>query len=114
MSQTPSFPSEPRVERSQPWVNSGGMFSLTPGTVGSVFGSRRLPVVFSMIVSSWAPGYFVGAPIAGYILQAYGGPDRGAGAYRPAIMFSGALSLLAAGCILVLRIIQSRDVWRKI
>ncbi|GAA5956637.1 hypothetical protein JCM8115_000631 [Rhodotorula mucilaginosa] len=93
---------------------AGGMFSLTPGTVGSVFGSRRLPVVFSMIVSSWAPGYFVGAPIAGYILQAYGGPDRGAGAYRPAIMFSGALSLLAAGCILVLRIIQSRDVWRKI
>ncbi|GAA5985615.1 hypothetical protein JCM10908_007043 [Rhodotorula pacifica] len=92
---------------------AGGMFSLTPGTVGSIFGSRRLPVVFSMIVSSWAPGYFVGAPIAGYILQAYGGPDRGAGAYRPAIFYAGALSLLSAACIITLRGLQSRNVWQK-
>ncbi|GAA5982515.1 hypothetical protein JCM10908_006679 [Rhodotorula pacifica] len=92
---------------------AGGMFSLTPGTVGSIFGSRRLPVIFSMIVSSWAPGYFVGAPIAGYILQAYGGPDRGAGAYRPAILYSGALSLLSAACIIALRVLKSRNSRQK-
>lgn len=90
------------------------MFSLMPGTVGSVFGTRRLGVVFSMLVSSWAPGYFLGPAVAGWLLQAYGGPDRGAGAYRPAILYAGTLSLVAAACVIAVRLLQSRDLWKKV
>ncbi|KAI9357559.1 putative monocarboxylate transporter [Zopfochytrium polystomum] len=93
---------------------SGGMFSLFPGTVANIFGSRDLGQFFSLIVFFWLPGYFLGSPIAGYLLQAYGGPEAGLGAYRPAIFYSGALSLTAAGCVLAVRVLQDRRLFKKI
>ncbi|GAA5834577.1 hypothetical protein JCM11251_007043 [Rhodosporidiobolus azoricus] len=92
---------------------AGGMFSLVPGTLSSIFGSARLGVVFSMILSSWTLGYFLGAPIAGYLLQAYGGPEAGYAAYRPAIFYSGALSLVSAGFVLTVRLRQSKRLFQK-
>ncbi|KAI9360758.1 putative monocarboxylate transporter [Zopfochytrium polystomum] len=92
---------------------AGGMFSLFPGTVANVFGSRNLSQFFSLIFFFWMPGYFLGSPIAGYLLQAYGGPEGGIGAYRPAIFYSGVLSLIAAGFVLAVRIIQDRSVFKK-
>lgn len=35
---------------------AGGYFSLMTGVVSSLFGSKRMPVVFSMLISFWAPG----------------------------------------------------------
>ncbi|BGP43511.1 hypothetical protein JCM10449v2_007546 [Rhodotorula kratochvilovae] len=93
---------------------AGGTFSLIPGTLTSVFGSARLSLIFSMILTFWTAGYFLGSPIAGYLLQAYGGPGKGAEAYFPAIMYAGALSLAAAGFVLAVRLIQSRKVWKKL
>ncbi|GAA5973948.1 hypothetical protein JCM11641_001236 [Rhodosporidiobolus odoratus] len=94
---------------------AGGMFSLIPGTLSSVFGSRSLSIVFSMIVSAWTPGYFLGAPIAGYLLEAFGGSKQtGYGAYRPAIFYSGGMSLFAAFCVLAVRVKMSRQVFRKV
>ncbi|GAA6040713.1 hypothetical protein JCM8097_000887 [Rhodosporidiobolus ruineniae] len=93
---------------------AGGMFSLIPGTISSVFGTKRLGVVFSMTLSFWTPGYFMGSPIAGYLLQAFGGPEGGVEAYRPAMFYSGALSLLAAICVGAVRVRTSRRVWAKI
>ncbi|GAA6020556.1 hypothetical protein JCM10207_008667 [Rhodosporidiobolus poonsookiae] len=93
---------------------AGGMFSLIPGTLSSVFGTRDLSLFFSMLVSAWTPGYALGSPIAGMLLQAYGGPDAGYGAYRPAIFYSGGLSLAAAGFVLAVRLIQDRRLWKKI
>ncbi|BGO95932.1 hypothetical protein NBRC10512_005482 [Rhodotorula toruloides] len=92
---------------------AGGMFSLIPGTLSSVFGTRRLTVIFSMIVTSWSLGYFLGAPIAGFLLQAYGGPDRGPKAYQPAIFYSGGLSVLAAVLVGAARFNISRTLWKK-
>ncbi|GAA5973947.1 hypothetical protein JCM11641_001235 [Rhodosporidiobolus odoratus] len=92
---------------------AGGMFSLIPGTLSSIFGSGALPVVFSMILSSFAPGYFLGAPIAGYLLQAFGGEQGGYAAYRPAIFYSGGLSLFAALCVLSVRVKLSRKVMKR-
>jgi hypothetical protein len=56
---------------------------------------------------------FLGAPIAGYILQAFGGPDKGYEAFRPAIFYSGGLSLMAAVLLLGCRLKETRE-WRKI
>lgn len=46
-------------------AGNGGFFSTMPTVVGSVFGSRRVGVAMGMIVSGWAGGYLMGAPIAG-------------------------------------------------
>ncbi|ORY21217.1 major facilitator superfamily domain-containing protein [Naematelia encephala] len=52
---------------------NGGFFATMPTVVGNVFGSTRISVAMGMIVTGWAGGYLMGAPIAGYLLKAYGG-----------------------------------------
>ncbi|KAI5479812.1 hypothetical protein MNV49_002624 [Pseudohyphozyma bogoriensis] len=72
---------------------SGGFFSLMPGVISTLF---------------------MGAPIGGYILDAFGGAEGGFVAFRPAIFYSGCLSLAAAGLVLAIRIIQSRQIWKRV
>ncbi|KAI9317853.1 hypothetical protein DFJ73DRAFT_786533 [Zopfochytrium polystomum] len=98
---------------SQSRTDGSGMFSLFPGTIANVFGSRNLSQFFNLIFFFWMPGYFLGSPIAGYLLHAYGGPEGGIGAYRPAIFYSGVLSLIAAGFVLAVRVIQDRSMFKK-
>ncbi|GAA5936532.1 hypothetical protein JCM3775_000846 [Rhodotorula graminis] len=95
-------------------VCAGGTFSLIPGVLSSVFGSARLSDIFSMILSFWSVGYFLGSPIAGYLLQAGGGAARGPEAYLAAVLYAGALSTAASALVLAVRIIQSRRVWKKL
>ncbi|KAK6909057.1 hypothetical protein I203_103068 [Kwoniella mangroviensis CBS 8507] len=91
---------------------AGGFFSLIPGVVSSLFSDNDLPVAFSMIVSLWAPGYFLGAPIAGYLLQAFGGPDSGYEAFRPAIFYAGGLGLFSALMVFGVRVKEGGS-WRR-
>ncbi|WWC91854.1 uncharacterized protein L201_006801 [Kwoniella dendrophila CBS 6074] len=86
---------------------AGGFFSLIPGVVSSTFTDIDLPVAFSMIIS-----FFLGAPIGGYLLQAFGGPDTGYQAYRPAIFYAGGLSALSALMIFGVRLKQGGN-WRR-
>ncbi|GAA5847378.1 hypothetical protein JCM9279_000265 [Rhodotorula babjevae] len=95
-------------------VCAGGTFSLIPGVLSSVFGSARLSDIFSMILSFWSVGYFLGSPIAGYLLQAGGGAGKGPEAYLAAVLYAGALSTAASALVLAVRIIQSRRVWKKL
>ncbi|KAJ3496080.1 hypothetical protein NLG97_g2920 [Lecanicillium saksenae] len=83
---------------------NGGFFSTIPTVVGNVFGSARVVVALGMIVTGWAGGYLMGAPIAGYILDAYGGQEGGLHAYRPAMFYAGSLALGAAALVAVMRL----------
>ncbi|GAA5833104.1 hypothetical protein JCM3766R1_001395 [Sporobolomyces carnicolor] len=87
---------------------SGGMFSLVPGVVSSLFGSTRLTLVFTLLLTFWTPAYFFGSPIAGALVQAAGGPQGGIEAFRPAIFYAAALSTLACGLVAVPRFIEIR------
>ncbi|KAM3432268.1 hypothetical protein NHJ13734_006961 [Beauveria thailandica] len=58
-------------------VSNGGFFSCTPTVATSIFGSQRASVVMGMVMTAWAGGYLLGSPIAGYLLQAFGGADGG-------------------------------------
>ncbi|KAK1475822.1 major facilitator superfamily transporter [Colletotrichum cuscutae] len=84
-------------------VSNGGFFSTMPTVVGNTFGSARVSVAMSMIVTGWAGGYLMGSPIAGYLLEAYGGAEGGLQAYRPAMFYAGSLSLAAAGLVAMVR-----------
>ena len=67
-----------------------------------------------MIITGWTGGYFAGAPIAGYILQAYGGKDPDQWSYRPAIFYAGSMALGAAGFVLMLRLSLSLKLFKKL
>lgn len=92
---------------------NGGFFSLMPTVVGNVFGSARVSIAMGMVVSGWAGGYLMGAPIAGYILNAYGGQSAGFEAYRPAIYYAGSMALGAAGLVALVRLRVSRSILKK-
>lgn len=88
-------------------ASNGGFFSIMPTVVSMLLGSQRLGVAFGMIVTAWAGGYLMGAPIAGYMLAAYGGTERGAAAFKPAIYWAAAMSAAAAGLVIFLRLQKS-------
>ncbi|TXT08907.1 hypothetical protein VHUM_03035 [Vanrija humicola] len=87
-------------------ASSGGFFAIMPTVVNNIMGSQRMTVAFGMIVTGWGGGYLMGAPIAGYLLAAYGGQDRGIVAYRPAVFWAGGMAAGAAFLVAFLR-------WRK-
>ncbi|KAK7450029.1 major facilitator superfamily transporter [Colletotrichum acutatum] len=95
-------------------VSNGGFFSTMPTVVGNTFGSARVSVAMSMIVTGWAGGYLMGSPIAGYLLEAYGGAEGGLQAYRPAMFYAGSLSLAAAGLVAMVRFRINSSILAKI
>ncbi|KAK7427296.1 hypothetical protein QQZ08_006233 [Neonectria magnoliae] len=84
-------------------ASNGGFFATMPTVVGNTFGSARVSGAMGMIVTGWVGGYLMGAPIAGYLLEAYGGADSGLQAYRPAMFYAGALALGATGLVAFIR-----------
>ncbi|KXH67616.1 major facilitator superfamily transporter [Colletotrichum salicis] len=95
-------------------VSNGGFFSTMPTVVGNTFGSARVSVAMSMIVTGWAGGYLMGSPIAGYLLEAYGGAEGGLQAYRPAMFYAGSMSLAAAGLVAMVRFRINSSIFAKI
>ncbi|KAM0513314.1 hypothetical protein ACHAPE_007966 [Trichoderma viride] len=83
---------------------NGAFFSTMPTAISKVFGSARVAVAMSMVVTGWVGGYLLGAPIAGYILEAFGGTDGGLNAYRPAMFYAGTLALVSGVVILAARL----------
>ncbi|KAF7314142.1 Monocarboxylate permease Mch4 [Mycena chlorophos] len=97
-------------------ASNGGFFATMPTVVTSVFGAARVGVAMGMIVTGWVGGYLLGAPIAGYILAAYGG--RGAEStleeYHPAMFWAGSMAAGAAGCVSLLRFTSSKSLLAKV
>ncbi|KZP30638.1 hypothetical protein FIBSPDRAFT_113220 [Athelia psychrophila] len=93
-----------------------------PSVVGHVYGPSRLPTALAMRV--WGAGYIMvrqwhistahvltslqGAPIAGYILEHYGGAEAGRAAFRPAMYYAGSMSLGSAVFTVGLRRLMSK------
>lgn len=92
-------------------VSNGGFFAVMPTVVGNVFGSARVTTAMSLVVTSWMGGYLMGSPIAGYLLDAYGGPDSGLQAYRPAMFYAGSLAVGAAILVAMMRLRASKS-WK--
>ncbi|KAJ5696906.1 hypothetical protein N7455_000200 [Penicillium solitum] len=93
---------------------NGGFFSTMPTVVGNTFGSARVSVVMGMVVTGWAGGYLLGAPIAGFILDAAGGENKGVTGYRPAIFYAGAMALVASIIGLSIRLKTDMKLLKKL
>ncbi|KAL3493998.1 major facilitator superfamily domain-containing protein [Aspergillus germanicus] len=95
-------------------MGSGGFFSLFPVVVGAVFGFGELASIMSLLSTSWTFGYFLGAPIAGYLLDVYGGAEGGIAAFRPVFFYAGSLTLASAGLVLAVRLMMNRKVLARV
>jgi MFS family permease len=108
-------------------TSNGGFFAVIPTVIGNVFGSARISVAMGMVVTGWTAGYlfvstslqdsyltFQGAPIAGSILDAYGGQDSSFEAYHPAIFYAGSLALASAGLVGFVRIKMNKKLVKKL
>ncbi|KZP21098.1 MFS general substrate transporter [Athelia psychrophila] len=89
-------------------IGNGGFFSTMPSVVGHVYGPSRLPTALAMVVTGWGAGYIMGAPIAGYVLEHYGGTEAGRAAFRPAMYYAGSMSLGSAVFTVGLRRLMSK------
>ncbi|KAJ7775621.1 major facilitator superfamily transporter [Mycena maculata] len=93
---------------------NGGFFSTMPTVVGAVFGAPRVSVAMGMIVTGWVGGYLMGAPIAGYLLNAYGGAESTLSAYHPAMFYAGSMAMGAAGLVSLIRLRTSTNIFAKV
>ncbi|KAJ7659855.1 major facilitator superfamily domain-containing protein [Mycena rosella] len=93
---------------------NGGFFSTMPTVVHAVFGSARVSVAMGMIVTGWVGGYLMGAPIAGYLLNAYGGAESTLSAYHPAMFYAGSMAMGAAGLVSLVRLKTSTSIFAKV
>ncbi|KAJ2983289.1 hypothetical protein NQ176_g808 [Zarea fungicola] len=91
-------------------ISNGGFFSCTPTVATSIFGSQRVSVVMGMIMSAWAGGYLLGSPIAGYLLEAFGGAGGGLKAYRPAMFYAGGLAFVSAFLLGIVRFRLNKNI----
>ena len=95
-------------------IANGSFCTGMPTVVGVLYGSAREPVAMGMIVTGWVCGYFTDDPIAGYILQAYGGRNPDQWAYRPAIFYTISMAVGAAGFVVMLRLRLSLKLFKKL
>jgi MFS family permease len=99
-------------------VANGAYFTVFPTVVASIFGPGRAAVAMSMSITGWTCGYLLGAPVAGYILQASGGQERaGQGnidVYRPAIFYAGGVALVSSMFALLARLHIAKKVAKRV
>ncbi|KAH7093028.1 major facilitator superfamily domain-containing protein [Paraphoma chrysanthemicola] len=98
-------------------VANGSYFTTQPTVVAGIFGPGRATIAMSMSVTGWSAGYFMGAPIAGYLLKAAGGiqghgSTQSIDVYRPAIFYAGGMATLSALGVLAARVTVAKK-WRK-
>ena len=85
-----------------------------PTVVVSIFENARVSVAKGMVVTISTAAYLMGAPIAGYLLAAYGGQTAGFKAYRPATFYAGSLALLATILVAFVRLRMSKSLLNRL
>ena len=101
-------------------VANGAYFTTQPTVAAGIFGPGRATVAMTMSITGWTPGYLMGAPIAGYLLQAAGGSEQGAGigqsveVYRPAIFYAGSMATVSALFVILARLAAAKKVLERV
>jgi hypothetical protein len=82
--------------------------------VGTSWYVHILNVIVMIIQVQNAACISQGAPIAGYLLNAYGGETSSLNAYKPAIYYAGSMTLASAGFIAALRLNMTTKVLARV
>jgi MCP family monocarboxylic acid transporter-like MFS transporter 3 len=96
-------------------VANGAFFTTLPTVIGSIYGPSRTGAAMGMIITGWSVGFFMGTPLAGYLLQAAGGVKEGSiSSYRPAIFYAGGIAFVSLVFVLVARMRLSSKLLTKV
>ncbi|KAJ1941142.1 hypothetical protein FBU59_003586 [Linderina macrospora] len=88
---------------------SGAIVSLVPVSAASLFGVKRLPSIMGLIMLAYAIGGLVSSPPAGAMLDKFGhGTD-----FSSLIIYAGVLATAAVATQSVLRVVISRQLFKK-
>lgn len=80
--------------------------SLAPGSAASSI---------SLMVSFWTPGYLLGSPIAGILIQKTGAAHATSiGPYRAAIFYAAGVGLLSAFLVILTRVTLDKKLFKKL
>lgn len=93
-------------------MTAGAFFALMAPTIASLIDPSIMASGFGLLVTGWGAGYLLGAPIAGWILQAYGGARAGLKAYRPAMFYAGSITIGAALLVIGMKWRVTKS-WKK-
>ncbi|KAH7333526.1 major facilitator superfamily domain-containing protein [Rhexocercosporidium sp. MPI-PUGE-AT-0058] len=94
---------------------NGAFFTTLPTVIGNMYGLSRVGVAMAMVTTGWSIGYFMGTPLAGYLLQAAGGvKNESINSYRPAIFYAGGIALLSTVFVLVARLRLNPKLLKKV
>jgi MFS transporter, MCT family, solute carrier family 16 (monocarboxylic acid transporters), member 3 len=96
-------------------VANGAFFTTLPTVVASIFGPGRAAVAMSTNITGWGPGYLLGTPVAGYLLQAAGAEKaRSIDLYRPAVFYAGGIAFASMVFVLVARLKMEKKLIKRI
>ncbi|KAH6654156.1 major facilitator superfamily domain-containing protein [Truncatella angustata] len=96
-------------------IANGAFFVAMPTAVGRLVGPGHAAVGMSMALTGLALGYFMGSPIAGFLIDATGA-DRAKSIvpYRPAIFYAGATAVMSTAFVLLARLKMDGKIMKKL
>jgi len=99
-------------------VANGSFFTTMPTVVASMFmgdSSERAAVAMGQAITGWVAGHLMGAPIAGYLLQATQAEQgETIDPYRPAIFYAGGLASATCMFVVMARFAREKKVLKRV
>ena len=93
---------------------NGSFFVALPTTV-AVIAPHSAAASISLMVSFWTPGYFLGAPLAGILIEATGAAEATSiQPYRAAIFYAAGTSVLATSMVAAARLQLNTKMLKKL
>jgi predicted MFS family arabinose efflux permease len=94
---------------------ANGSFFVTLPTAAAKIAPGSAAASMSLMIFFWTPGYLLGAPLAGILIEATGAAEgRSIGRYMGAIFYSAGVGALATALVMVSRWRLDHKVWKKL
>ncbi|KAI5454814.1 hypothetical protein NCC49_003696 [Naganishia albida] len=94
-------------------MGSGGYFSLQSSIVAQIVGQHRVGAAIGAIELVSSIGFLAGPVSGGALLDAFGGPEVGASAYKPAMYLVGGTTFASVVLAIWIRVSYSRSLFVK-
>lgn len=96
-------------------IANGSFFVAMPTVVAKMFSPEQAAVAMGQAITGWTAGYLMGAPIAGYLLQATNAEQsQSIDPYRAAMFYAGGMALASSGFVLAARLSLDRKLLKRV
>jgi MFS family permease len=93
---------------------NGSFFVGLPTAVAAI-APHSAAASISLMVSFWTPGYLLGTPIAGLLIEAFGAAEaKSIEPYRAAIFYAAGVGVLATFLVIISRLHTNKKLFKKV